>query len=73
MLACTLSAGLAFGSRNSAVISAMIETAISDGDTAPMFEPDRRLDARDVGLAAPCAFSRSPRLAWVFREPSAPI
>ena len=36
-------------------------------------QPDRRMDARDVGFVAPCALSRSARLAWVFREPSAPI
>ena len=35
--ACTFA--VSFGSRSSAVISAMIETAISDGDTAPMLSP----------------------------------
>ena len=35
--ACTFA--VSFGSRSSAVISAMIETAISDGDTAPMESP----------------------------------
>src|SRR5207253_7079619 len=69
--ACTFAAS--FGNRSSAVISAMIATAISDGDTAPMESPIgawmRAISASD----APCAFSRSARLAWVFREPSAPI
>jgi len=32
-------AAFSFGSRSCAVISAMIATAISDGDTAPMFRP----------------------------------
>jgi hypothetical protein len=37
-------------------------------------EPDRRMDARDPsGASKPAAFSRSTRLACVFREPSAPI
>ena len=30
---------VSFGNRNVAVISAMIATAISDGDTAPMLRP----------------------------------
>src|SRR5205814_122872 len=68
--ACSFSLG---GRRSCAVISAMMETAISDGDTAPMSSPIgawiRAMSASD----APCARKRSPRLACVFREPSAPI
>ncbi len=46
--ACSFAVSSAAAAR--AVISAMIETAISDGDTAPMRKPDRRMDARDVGI-----------------------
>ena len=61
------------GSRSCAVISAMIATAISDGETAPIGRPiGAWMRAMSVSFA-PCAFSRSARLAWVFREPSAPI
>ena len=61
------------GSRKAAVISAMIETAISDGDTAPIASPIGAWMRAMSASVAPCARSRSPRLAWVFREPSAPI
>src|SRR6202790_5542361 len=49
------------GSRNSAVISAIIETAISDGDTAPMLSPIGAWMRAISASAAPCAFRRSPR------------
>src|ERR1019366_1066611 len=62
-----------FGSRNCAVISAMIATAISDGETAPIGSPIGAWMRAMSASRAPCAFRRSPRLAWVFREPSAPI
>src|SRR5581483_5778779 len=59
--------------RKVAVISAMIATAISEGDTAPIERPmGAWMRARSLSFA-PCAFSRSARLAWVFREPSAPM
>src|SRR5207253_7921461 len=68
-----LHAAASFGSRSWAVISAMIATAISDGETAPIGSP---IGARMRAISlcfAPCALRRLPRLAWVFREPSAPI
>ena len=43
-------AAFSFGNRSCAVISAMIETAISDGDTAPIGQTDRRMNARDIGI-----------------------
>src|SRR4029077_19563271 len=61
------------GSRNCAVISAMIETAISDGETAPIARPLGAWIRPISESLAPCALNRSPRLAWVFREPSAPM
>src|SRR6185295_4799505 len=68
--ACSFSFG---GMRSCAVISAMMETAISAGDTAPMSSPiGARIRAMSAS-EAPCARSRSARLACVFREPSAPI
>ena len=51
----------------------MIATAISAGDTAPIVEPDRRMDARDVGVGEPGLLQPLDARACVFREPSAPM
>src|SRR4029079_3725228 len=61
------------GCRKRAVISAMMATAISAGDTAPMESPiGEWMRAMPVSLT-PCSFSRVTRRACVFFEPSAPI
>ncbi len=60
-------------SRSRSVICAMIATAISAGETAPMSSPiGAWMRARSASVR-PCCLSRSSRRAWVFREPSAPI
>src|SRR3954469_19322529 len=61
------------GSLSTAVISAMIDTAISEGETAPIASPVGPWMRAISASLAPCPRSRSPRLACVFREPSAPI
>src|SRR5262249_43161747 len=61
------------GSRSSAVISPMIATAISDGDTAPIASPIGAWMRASAPSDKPCALSRSMRRACVFFEPNAPI
>ena len=55
------------------MISAMIATAISGGDTAPMGSPIGAWMRASAASGMPPALSRSRRRAWVFFEPSAPI
>ncbi len=56
------------------VISPMIATAISAGDTAPMSSPiGEWMRPMSLSVKPRSAFSRSTRRAWVFREPSAPM
>ena len=59
--------------RSRAVISPMIATAISDGDTAPMSSPIGAWMRASAASDTPSPLSRSRRRAWVFFEPSAPI
>ncbi len=61
--------GFLSAKRSSAVISAMIATAISDGDTAPMERPTGARMRAISASEAPCAFSRSAALGMGFREP----
>ena len=60
-------------SRSRAVISPMMATAISGGDTAAMSSPIGAWMRASAASVMPCALSRSSRRACVFREPSAPI
>src|SRR5262249_38043987 len=60
-------------SRSDAVISAMMATAISGGDAAPMASPIGAWMRDSAASVTPCALSRSSRRALVFLEPSAPI
>ena len=60
-------------SRSVCVISAMMATAISAGDTAPIGSPMGAWMRAMAASVTPASFSRSTRLAWVFLEPSAPI
>ena len=59
--------------RKAATISPMIETAISAGLTAPMSRPIGACMRASAASPKPCARIRSSRLAWVLREPSAPM
>ena len=60
--------------RSRCVISPMMATAISDGDTAPMSSPiGAWMRPMSLSVKPRSAFSRSTRRAWVFREPSAPM
>ncbi len=59
--------------RSRAVISPMIATAISAGDTAPMSSPIGAWMRPSAASAKPSALSRSRRRPCVFREPSAPM
>ena len=61
------------GWRSDAVICAMIDTAISDGDTAPMASPIGAWMRAICASVMPCAFRRSTRRPCVFFEPSAPM
>ena len=61
-------------SRSRWVISPMIATAISAGDTAPMSSPiGEWMRPMSLSVKPRSLFSRSTRRAWVFREPSAPM
>src|SRR5262249_37563676 len=57
--------------RSRAVISPMIATAISAGDTAPIGSPIGAWMRARSASARPCALRRSIRRACVFFEPSA--
>ncbi len=60
--------------RSACVISPMIATAISAGDTASMSSPiGEWMRPMSLSVKPRSAFSRSTRRAWVFREPSAPM
>src|SRR5262249_4336858 len=59
--------------RSSAVISPMMATAISEGDTAPICNPIGAWMRASAASDKPWALSRSMRRACVFFEPSAPI
>ena len=63
----------AASSRSRSVICAMIATAISAGETAPMSSPIGAWMRAMSASVTPCCLSRSTRRAWVFRDPSAPI
>src|SRR5262249_38744548 len=58
--------------RSAAVISPMMATAISAGETAPIGSPIGAWMRASPASLAPCDLSRSRRRAWVFFEPSAP-
>src|SRR6185437_11732304 len=60
-------------SRSRAVISPMIASAISGGDTAPIASPIGAWMRASASADTPWPLSRSTRRACVFREPSAPI
>src|SRR5690606_1088253 len=62
-----------FGNRSAAVIWPMIATAISAGDTAPIFSPIGAWIEAICASGIPAARIRSTRLPWVLREPSAPM
>jgi hypothetical protein len=59
--------------RKAAIISPTIETAISAGLTEPMSRPIGAWIRAISSVLKPCAVSRATRLAWDFREPSAPM
>src|SRR5262249_40291655 len=58
--------------RNALTTWARTATAISAGLAAPIFRPIGALILSMASGSAPAAKSRSTRLAWVFRLPSAP-
>ena len=58
--------------RRTAVTCAMMDTAISDGVTAPMSSPTGAWMRANSASVTPCSFRRSNRLAWVRRLPSEP-
>src|ERR1043165_5621309 len=60
-------------SRSRAVISPMMATAISGGETAPMASPIGAWMRASCASVRPWPFNRSMRRAWVFFEPSAPM
>src|SRR5208282_3620249 len=68
-----LTAAGSVSSRSRSVICAMMATAISAGETAPISSPIGAW-MRDISASvSPCCLSRSTRRAWVFRDPSAPM
>ena len=58
--------------RSAPITSARIATAISAGDWAPILTPIGAWIRASASGPAPWPASRSSRLAWVFRLPSAP-
>src|SRR5262249_33125447 len=59
--------------RSRAAISPLLGTAISGGDTAPIFRPIGAWMRASAASPMPCPLSRSTRRACVLVEPSAPI
>ena len=59
--------------RKTAVISAMMEMAISTGVWAPIGSPTGPRMRAIAASSKPTSFSLYTRFAWVLREPSAPM
>src|SRR6185503_2107236 len=72
--AATLGADSASSRRaRTSMIWPRIDTAISPGDLAPMLRPTGPWMRANISSVMPTSASRSLRLAWVRRLPSAPI